>query len=213
MGFGKCVFLWSLECRADQGLTDGLRQVVVARSGQFFLHVKVKIISAVVLEPVPLHPLSDRKFSALLSECWRQIVFVRRWWGLFFLNEVDLLIDMDLLYLIATDSKRFSMRTTKIKWKSSLVCVVTGRRRKLSVLITCVVIPETLCRRAKLHLSPQVRVVEVAVHVNSTSRHFFGIGPNLGESLRFLEEMSLLRWRIVQHKLLFYFLFPSTYNT
>jgi hypothetical protein len=171
------------------------------------LHVKIKIVSAVVLKPVPLHPLSDRKLCALLAECWRHLICVWRRWWLLFLNEVDFLVNMNFLNLFATYSERFSMSAAKIKWKSTFMCVVTWRRRKLAVLYTCVVIFETLRCRIELHLAPLVGIVEVALHVDCASWHFFGIWLNLGESLRSLEEVGLLRWWIVQHRLLFYFLF------
>lgn len=207
MSFWKSVWLRSLELRVDEGLTDGLKRVVVTRPGQLFLHVKIKIVSAVVFKPVPLHPLSDRKLCALLAECWRHLIFVWRRWWLFFLDEVDFLVNMNFLNLFATYSERFSMSAAKFKWKSTFMCVVTGRRRKFAVLFTRVVIFKTLRCRIELHLGPLVGIVEVAVHVDCASRHFFGIWLNVGKSLCLLEEMSLFRWRIVQHTILFYFLF------
>lgn len=158
------------------------------------MHVIVKVITAIVFEPVSLHALPNRELSSFLSESGRHFIPVGWWRSLFLRDGVDLFIDVELLDHVSAYSERLAMCAAELKGKSPIRRIVTGGRRELSVLLTRIIVLKALLCRTELDLKPQVGIVEVTVHIDCTPGHLFGVTLDFGEALRFGEEMGLLRW-------------------
>lgn len=179
-------------------VTDRFWLVIKARTRQFLLRSKIVVVSTIVSHSVPEQTISYWIHSTFFSKRFRSIVvsWCRR--CNFFFYWIYFFVDVNLLNLITTYSKRLTMAAAHVERESPICSLVCGWTRQFSMFLTGVVVFETCLSSVELGLGFTI-MVKFTFHVYCTCRDLSCSLLNLRESISFWELMCLFRRRII-HK-------------